>query len=282
MARTGTSNVNGDILPLVVVPDGEEPLEEYLASVSEADRRHSATLPGEKRQRHFLLGRIAARLAIQQVLGTQAQSYDVQVHLGQNGEPLVFLNGQPEIVAVSLSHSSQMVVACAWFAKRRDRFSIGVDIERLRPNEAASSPYAFSRRERGMLAHLSKDMSRVGIAAWSVKEAVWKALRPAPSCGPESIEIRSLNLQTGCASVEVKYELVRQLGNAQIRARLFFVEGTDGSYALSSAITIPSELTSTTCEEMVNIKLVWLKARDLETSLYAGTQSAVIANRRES
>jgi phosphopantetheinyl transferase len=262
-----TGSISRDVSPVIVVPDSGETVEEYRVGLSDAEWRQVETLHDEKRQRHFKFGRIAARLAIVQVLGPDTQHSEIKVLSAKNGAPLVLVNGQAEIVSVSLSHSGRVAAACAWRIKQPAGFSVGVDVERLRSSDVATSPYAFSRRERAMLSHLPIDQSHAGIVAWSVKEAMWKALRPSPSCGPESIEIRALDLNNGCADVQVKYGLVRRLGSARIRARFFIIAGPNQKYVLSCAITIPVNISTDAIDAITNIRP--LLSRPPELNLFA-------------
>lgn len=278
-----------EVSSVVIVRDLGAPIHEYRADLSDTEWCQVETFTEEKRQRHFIIGRLAARYAIRHVLGSESHESgnlserrirnpfsgepveepcensrengflralpSIEIILETNGAPQVFVDGRPEIVSVSLSHSSRLAAACAWRTIQFVGFSIGVDIERLRASDAATSPYAFSKRERTMLSNLSSEKRDMGIVAWSVKEAVWKAFRPDASCGPDSIEIQNFDWNGGCADVQVRYGLVPKLGKASIQTRFSFIEGPDGEYVSSTAFIIPPDVPAADIDNMIHIRL---------------------------
>jgi 4'-phosphopantetheinyl transferase EntD len=133
-----------------------------------------------------------------------------------------------------------LAVACAWLIQSEERYSIGVDIERVRHTRVAQSTYAFSRRERSILGQAPEGEMVAGLAAWTVKEAVWKALRPAPPSNPVEIEITSLCLDRNIATVKIGTRLTKRLRDRTIRARVCKLDGPDGSYLMAIAEILPS------------------------------------------
>ncbi len=194
-----------------------------------AEKARAQVLPTEARRRHFALGRLAARRAIARLvlLDTQAE-----VLSGTFGEPVV--DGAPGCgIRVSLSHDDGLAAACAWLAGREGH-AAGIDVERLRRSRVGESHYAFSRRERRVVRSAGRP-SLAGLAAWAAKEAAWKALSLGPDSGPESVELRRLDLGARRAEVVAHPRLGR--GQRSVMVRLRPVAGPDGRYVLALAET---------------------------------------------
>ncbi len=219
---------------MILVPDRAAVVNPIAAILSDAESAECATLPDERRRRHYRFGRMAARAAIARLAGPRIKPSAIQVLAGENGEPRVDAGGHDGGLSVSISHSGGLAAACAWHASRAARLSVGIDVERLRPTCVADSPYAFSRRERLLLRRGDGDASRAGITAWSVKEAAWKALCPDPGLGPETVEIREL--ARGWAIVEPRGELERRPDASAIHVRFRYVHLPDGVYVVSRAL----------------------------------------------
>ena len=220
---------------VAIVRDRMQPTAMLLAGLTPAEREYADLFPTDGRRRHFALGRLAAHLAIQRVLGDKARSLVIQVLSGQEGQPLTCVNEEHDLISVSVSHSGCLGVACAWLNSRSEDYFIGVDLERQRPTEVAQSQYAFSRRERNLLSHTLEDPTLAGLAAWTVKEAVWKALRADRRTGPEAIKINALSLAVGHATVRVNHRLRCKLGKSLLRVQVRTLDGPDGAYILSIA-----------------------------------------------
>lgn len=220
----------GDRLPIVLVPDLDRPLELLLAHLSPAEREQAEqSWPTEHRRRQFVLGRLAAHRAVRWTLAGRMRVSVVEVLTGRDGEPVVYVDGAADLASVSLAHSGRLALACAWPGAPGEGGRAGVDLERVRPTDVARSRYAFSRREREVLACAPEGAVLAGLAAWTVKEAAWKALSPTPILSPVSIEVRALNLTEGRAIAEVPPDRL------QLSVRLGFVAGPDGPYVLSIA-----------------------------------------------
>jgi len=220
-------------LQLVIVQDLAQSIDPLSAGLTSTEQRQAKAQPTERRRRHFVLGRLAAHVAVRRALGTKARHSSIEVLTGSNGEPLVQVAGVTDVVSVSLSHAGRLAVACTWLSA--SGYSAGVDLERTRPTEVAQSEYAFSHRERTLLSHLPEGQMLAGLAAWTVKEAVWKALWPAQCPNPAEIEIRALSLATGRAAVEVGDMFLTRFGDVVIRARVDTIDGPDGAYLLAVA-----------------------------------------------
>lgn len=181
--------------------DAGTPLCELLQTLSAREREAAQSLAASRQQRHFALSRRAARAAIWDVAG----AFPLEIARGAGGEPLAQMAGNSQRVGVSLSHAGCMAAACAWRENEKGA-GFGVDVERWRAREIADSVWAFSRRERALLSRFPEP-SLAAVAAWSAKEAAWKALRPPKNCGPESLSIEQLDREYGRAIVRANRAL---------------------------------------------------------------------------
>ena len=134
-----------------VATDSGEPLDDFVRSLSPSERELANGLPTQRRRRHFVIGRLAARRAIQGLFPAETRTCRIEISSHPEHGPRVVLNGVRDRVRISISHSSRVAVACAWLANSLQPRFAGIDLEYLRPNDVADSAYAFSRRERCLL-----------------------------------------------------------------------------------------------------------------------------------
>ncbi len=225
-------------LCIAVTQDSDRLYRARLQRLSSAEKEQVASLPTELHRRQSVIGRIAAHNAIQQTLDPTSRRAQVAIVSELGREPRVLMDGAIDRVRVSISHSSHLAVACAWLPNPGNPVYAGIDLERLRPNDIADSTYAFSRRERTMLARAPEGPEIAALAAWTAKEAVWKALLASQRIGPNAIDIKEQCLANGYATVQVRGELAHRLGDAKLSVRNRFISGPDGRYILSLACVI--------------------------------------------
>ncbi len=222
-------------LRIVIARDRQQTLAALFAKLSCGEREHANRLPTARQRRHFALGRLAAHAAVRQVLNDAAAGASIEVVNGRGREPLVRVNDRPSEVSVSIAHSGWLGVACAWRNVNGGCYAAGIDIEQIRSNQVFENSYAFSRREQELLADTSEGVEIAGLAAWTVKEAVWKALGADDRIGPEAIDLQSLDLGLGCAKVEVRHQLKTLLRGRQIRVGCKILKMSGDAYVLSIA-----------------------------------------------
>jgi 4'-phosphopantetheinyl transferase EntD len=227
------------MLAVVIAADLAQPLDELLEGLTPAEQQQAVAHPIQRRRRHYVLGRLAAHRAVRRVLGARARHASVEVLTGLTGAPLVWIDRVVGHVSVSLAHAGRLAVACAWRNLPDVSYSAGVDLERVRLTEVAQSSYAFSRRERMLLSHAPAGHVLASLAAWTVKEAAWKALQPNLRAGPEMIAIRALSLAQGRAKVAVPEKFLARFAAPLVRTRVGYVVGPDGPYFLALAQVMP-------------------------------------------
>lgn len=138
----------------------------------EFDEADEALLPpkvSEKRRAQFLLGRTAARRALEQVSPPPIEP----IRKGPDGEPV-----WPPGYIGSLTHSGPWAVA-AVTTKEHAR-SVGIDLEQIRTKlKSDISPKVCTIKERGELDKLPKKQRPAQLTAiFSAKESIYKALYP--------------------------------------------------------------------------------------------------------
>jgi phosphopantetheinyl transferase len=220
-------------LRLAIASDSGQQL--GYGDLTPAERRYSEQLATERQRRHLVLGRLAARTAIRQLIGFRSRTPFIEIQSESEHAPRVFVDGNTNRIAVSISHSSQLAAACAWPCDDHRLLFAGVDLEHIRPNDVAESTYAFSRQERRLLASLPEGPEILGLAAWTAKEAVWKALLAPQYVGPDALEIQTLSLSEQCAVVQVRGQLAERLCGARLQVQTKVLEGPDGKYVMSLA-----------------------------------------------
>lgn len=154
----------------------------HLLSHELLDDVERATMPprrlGARRRDEFLLGRLAAKIAISEVLRAKDAAVtilDIRLEPRYQRAPRVRVNPRrltPSDVVVSVSHRDRVAVALSSSVPRHD---VGIDLERRQLSPAVLR-FGLLEEERGFLATLD-DSRRIEAAArlWAAKESAAKA-----------------------------------------------------------------------------------------------------------
>jgi 4'-phosphopantetheinyl transferase len=126
-----------------------------------------------RRQQSFLLGRYAAKLALQCLLQT-SDPKAIEIERGVFEQPLIsyFSAKAPE---VTISHCDQIAVALAFPAGH----PMGVDVEQIDPARLITIQSQMSRAEREWARSARTNELAISTLIWTAKEALSKAL----TCG---------------------------------------------------------------------------------------------------
>ncbi len=126
--------------------------------LTDSERRVAGGFASEKRRTEFFAGRVAARLALTELHGSES----VTILNNDAGVPVV----SNEKLAVSISHSEDIAVALAF----ESDFSFGIDIQIIR----AKSVKALKRL---VTEKFVPDDAMHLTVAWAIKEALSKCLK---------------------------------------------------------------------------------------------------------
>jgi 4'-phosphopantetheinyl transferase len=124
------------------------------------------------RRRKWLLGRLAAKCLVRELLGDAVASAGISVLNRPSGQPFVLLEGQGEWpTAISLSHRGDAGLAAAPDACGG---RIGADLETIVPRDAALIRQFFTACEAAQVAASGALRDEIVARIWSAKEAVLK------------------------------------------------------------------------------------------------------------
>ena len=172
-----------------------EQAEAWRALLSNEERERLEGYGVEKRQREFLLGRVAARQLLSTVLETTPQA----VLLSVADDGAVEVEGA-EGFCLSISHTADEAAAAV--AQR----SVGVDVERIAPRPERLHRFLLSEKERPLLASLPLTTPEAFTLCWGLKEAVLKALRCGLRRSPKIVRLADIDVESGTARLTAEGE----------------------------------------------------------------------------
>ena len=130
-----------------------------------------------ERREEFVLGRVAAKEAAMNCLrlhdeGVRLDYKEIAVKNDKNGIPKVS-TPLDTIPLVSISHKKNF--ACALSTIRKDNYSIGVDVEKIKPFEDSLIELVLSKAEYKSFIQTSDNRDFEFLKVWTAKEALFKA-----------------------------------------------------------------------------------------------------------
>lgn len=187
----------------------QEDLPVGLGWLTDREREVLDGLRVEKRRTDWLLGRWAAKLAVQSALATGSVSVEmsrvagaapaVAILASEDGSPRVYFQsagGAGPSVSVSISHSAGVGFAAA--APGTD--PLGCDVEAIEPRSDAFVADYFTDAERQAMAGLSgSDHALLANLVWSAKESALKALREGLRLDTRQVEVDTADLRVNGA-----------------------------------------------------------------------------------
>jgi len=160
------------------------------ALLSDAERARLDGYGEAKRQREFLLGRVAARELLAERLGCAPPA--VPLAVAESGA--VDVNDETSDLRVSISHTGEEAVAAV--AEQ----PVGVDLERIRKRPERLHRFLLAEEERSLLKRLPRPTTGEAFTlCWALKEAVLKAQRCGLRRSPKTLRITALNAEAGTA-----------------------------------------------------------------------------------
>jgi phosphopantetheinyl transferase len=156
--------------PACLVAVDEVPSGDFL---DEKEKEHLKGFRFPAKRDGFLLGRLAAKLALAALL-EEPDLRQIEIHSGIYGQPLV-RHRRAGTVDVSVSHSQGLAVALAFPAE----YPMGVDLETVSAVSAATviGELEASPAEFAWLATGGVDEATACCVLWTAREALGKALK---------------------------------------------------------------------------------------------------------
>ena len=146
------------------------------SEIEEFENRFS----NKERQKHWLMGRLAAKLSISKLIESQLNLIvdlkDIEILYQESGSPKVTINSplvQNQLVVVSISHTEGLACALSMFSTEND--TVGVDIERVRKLDSDLNSLVLDENESDLLPETDLS-SKSFIKVWTAKEALYKAI----------------------------------------------------------------------------------------------------------
>jgi 4'-phosphopantetheinyl transferase len=154
---------------------------------AEADR--AAAMRFGKRRGEYLLRRLVAKYAVAAVAGVPSQHNGlarIEVRNAPTGEPLVFVDGEPCGLDISISDRAGWAVCVVSTVG-----PVGCDVEVIEHRSAGFVRDFLTEREREYVAAQSDDDARQVAAnlLWSAKESALKVLRTGLGRDTRSVEV---------------------------------------------------------------------------------------------
>ncbi len=167
--------------------DSYPALKEHAATILHPEElAYFVPLPAERRRISYLLGRYAAKRALQPGLGNPAFA-DIRIAPGIFQNPVVcFPMSDPW--QVSITHSEAMVCAVAFPAVH----PMALDIESIDPERVATMASQCVEAELAEAARLGLEAPAAATLLWTAKEALSKTLHTGLTCPFALFEIQSL------------------------------------------------------------------------------------------
>jgi phosphopantetheinyl transferase (holo-ACP synthase) len=215
---------------------------ELEARLTPAEQSVLAGWPAEKRRQDWLLGRIAAKQAVRAAYAREGSPppdwTEVEVGSSEDGAPRLVIAGEPDGLAVSLTHGHGR--AAGWALRPGEGGGLpGVDLEQVRPRRLGTLRFYLHEDERSWVRALPgsevdpppaegpwtpRDLA--AIVLWALKEAAFKALQPPRGTGLLDVAVE---LETPY-DAERGVARVRYLGQAEERARRLGLSGVEAGW----------------------------------------------------
>ncbi len=170
----------------------EAPLERFLSG---AERSQAAAYTFARRRQSFLLGRLAAKVALGACLGEPDWSR-IELSRGVLGDPLANHAGEQR-AEVSLSHTDGLAAAVAF--PQEIRAGIDVEIVDAARADTARSELRFHPAEEAWLSTAAIVSPSAYVMLWTVREALGKALHCGLGCPLELLAASALTPVAGGA-----------------------------------------------------------------------------------
>ncbi len=157
----------------------------------DAERRRLASFGAITRRHEFLLGRALART----LLSTHLDVAPVEVPLRCAADDGVDVEAGEWFVSIAHSDESALVGIA--------EHPLGIDLEAIRPRDAAVAEFLFAPDDRGLIEQLPYAFDAALVLCWALKESVLKARRSGFRRSPKELRL-SVAPEEGRARIQVE------------------------------------------------------------------------------
>jgi 4'-phosphopantetheinyl transferase len=156
---------------VIAVEKAKAPLDQVAAELlGPTEAAYYSSLRFERRQRSYLLGRYAAKLALSEVLA-EPNFRSIEIVRGVFDQPIVY-NAHNARWSATISHSDCMAAGLAYPTGH----PMGIDVERIDQSRYETILSELSSQEIDWVENGTIARHEVAIALWTAKEALSKAL----------------------------------------------------------------------------------------------------------
>ena len=152
----------------------------------------------ERRKRSFALGRLSAKLALNE-LANDIPSSSIHIESGVFGFPVIHC-AEMKSTQVSITHSGSLGVSIAFDEKH----PMGIDLEKINLKNAKAISNQISTNEQSLLREIGKLNLEGFTAIWSAKEALSKILKTGMMIEFGLLEINHIEVQQETLMFEFK------------------------------------------------------------------------------
>lgn len=173
-----------------VIKEDLPALIQYFNMLHSDELTYYNNLEFNKRKTSYLLGRIAAKNAVSQMVEKDISCSSFSVKFGVFQFPIV-KNLQHQNIQVSISHCNDLGVALAF----PEEHPLGIDIERVNDDKICTIDTMLADKEKEIVKSMFVKISEGYTMLWTIKEALSKVLRTGMTTSFRIFELDSIQRQ---------------------------------------------------------------------------------------
>ncbi|WP_169051658.1 4'-phosphopantetheinyl transferase superfamily protein [Flavobacterium sp. H122] len=160
-------------------------IQEKITYLHPNEQNHYNTLKYDKRKLSYLLGRIAAKKAINELIDVNDQSIFIDFGIFQFPIVKSFENHN---IQVSISHCDNIAIVLAF----PEEHPLGVDIEKIKEDSITAIKQQITDSEMNLILECQTSFPIGSMVVWTVKEAISKIFKTGLTMDFKMLEIQSL------------------------------------------------------------------------------------------
>ena len=158
-----------------------------VAMLHPAESIYFETLKFDRRKKSYLLGRIAAKQAVLELLQNNEAISSFSVEFGIFQFPVVKYI-QDQNIQVSITHCDSLGIAFAF----PEEHPLGIDVEKIDADMVETMKIAIVDKEYDLMSSCSLDVAEGSALVWTLKEALSKVLKTGLTLDFKILEVESL------------------------------------------------------------------------------------------